>query len=87
MGQKVSKMPIQSFWLLKRLLSIDLLQTILVLGLDCHFRFFGRTDTHMDPGPQTLTKKLAHLVDLLGQLLTQNCVSNFSDHGPPPHPQ
>ena len=32
---------------------------------------------------QNPTKKLTHLVDLLGHLLSRNCVSIFSDLGPP----
>ena len=35
------------------------------------------TDTHMGLGPQNPTKKLTHLVHLLGHLLSQNYVSNF----------
>ena len=44
------------------------------------------TGTPMSLGPQNPTKKLTHLVDLLGHLLSQNHVSNFSDLGPPPPP-
>ena len=40
--------------------------------------------TTMSLGPQNPTKKLTHLVDLLGHLLSRNHVSNFSDLGPPP---
>ena len=36
--------------------------------------------------PQNPTKKLIHLVHLLGHLLSRNHVSNFSDLGPPPPP-
>ena len=35
----------------------------------------------MSLGPQNPTKKLTHLVDLLGHLLSRNHVSNFSDSG------
>ena len=65
------------------------------LGLYCHLSFFwallrpkkgrGPTDTHMGLGPQTPTKKFTDSVDLLCHLLSQNCVSNFFDLGPPPH--
>ena len=40
----------------------------------------------MSLGPQNRTKKLTHLVDLLGHLLSRNHVYNFSDLGPPPPP-
>ena len=43
----------------------------------------GPTDTPRGLGPQNPTKKLTHLVDLLGHLLSRNHVSNFSDLGPP----
>ena len=42
----------------------------------------GPTNTHMGLGPQNPTKKLTHLVDLLGHLLSRKCVSNFFDLGP-----
>ena len=35
-------------------------------------------------GPQNRTKKLTHLVDILGHLLSRNHVSNFFDLGTPP---
>ena len=38
-------------------------------------------------GPQNPTKKLTHLVDILGHLLSRNHVSNFFDLGTPPLPK
>ena len=38
-------------------------------------------------GPQNPTKKLNHLVDILGHLLSRNHVSNFFDLGTPPLPK
>ena len=46
----------------------------------------GPTITHMGLGPQNPTTKLTRLVDLLGDLLSRNCVSKFSDLRPPPPP-
>ena len=37
-------------------------------------------------GPQNPTKKLTHLVEILGHLLSRNHVSNFFDLGTPPPP-
>ena len=60
------------------------------LGFFGYFRFLdpkkgrGPTGAPMSLGPQNSFKKVTHLVDLLGHLLSRNHVSNFSDLGPPP---
>ena len=38
---------------------------------------------HIGLGPQNPTKKLTHLVDFLGHMLSRNCFSKFFDLGPP----
>ena len=42
----------------------------------------GPTDTFMGLRTQNPTKNLTHSVDLLGHLLSWNCVSNYSDLWP-----
>ena len=82
----------KKIWELGRLLSIDSCQQILVWALFAIFDFFGLkkgcdpTGTPISLGPQNPTKKLTHLVDLLGHLLSRQCAcfSGFQAPGRTP---
>ena len=53
------------------------------MGLPVPKNGCGPAYAHMGLGSQNLTKKLVHVVDLLGPLLSQNHVFEISEDQPP----
>ena len=89
MGKKVSKIPIIPYKDIRFLAIKNFMgtQETIIYRLVLTNSGFGPIFAIFDFfGPQNTTKKLTHLVHLLGHLLSRNHVSNFSDLGPPPPP-